>query len=109
MNITNILGTNVAYVGFTGADGGSKSTQVISNFTYIPLIDMSIQTVGSSTVISWPIGVGGYVLKQSSSLAPARWSNVTNAVNVVNNQNQVTVPTLTTDEYYQLVLPVPPL
>ena len=36
INIPSVIGANQAYVGFTGADGGVNSTQVISNFTMSP-------------------------------------------------------------------------
>jgi hypothetical protein len=106
LDIVNVLGTNVAYIGFTAADGGSKSTQVFSDFTYVPLVGLTIQTSGGATVISWPAGVGGYVLEQASSLAPANWAPVTNTVNVANQQNQITLPTTATTEFYQLMLPL---
>lgn len=40
LNITNILGTNAAWVGFTGADGSTKSVQIVSNFVFQSLIDV---------------------------------------------------------------------
>ncbi len=41
LNVANILGQGTAYVGFSGGDGASTSTQMISNFTYA--------TTGAST------------------------------------------------------------
>ena len=109
LNITNALGTNIAYAGFTGADGGDKSTQVISNFTFIPRVGLTIQPSASATVIAWPAGVGGYVLQHSSSLAAPNWADVTNAVHALNEMNQVTAPVSATTEFYRLALPVPTL
>ncbi len=34
LNVANILGQGTAYVGFSGADGGSASTQTVGGFTY---------------------------------------------------------------------------
>ena len=34
VNLANVLGASTAYVGFTGADGATTSTQTIGNFSY---------------------------------------------------------------------------
>jgi hypothetical protein len=36
LDIPTIIGSGTAFVGFTGADGGLSSTQVVSNFTFGP-------------------------------------------------------------------------
>ena len=105
LDIPSILSTNLAYIGFTGADGGSKSTQQVSNFTFLSLVDdLAIQASGNTAVISWAAGVGGYVLQQNSSLATTNWVNVTNAVNLVNGQNQVVAPITSGARFYRLSL-----
>src|SRR5207245_2114290 len=47
LNISGILGTNTAYVGLTGADGGISSRQVISSFQFASLTSLSSQTTGT--------------------------------------------------------------
>jgi hypothetical protein len=104
LNIPAIVGNNLAYVGFTAGDGGSKSTQQVSNFTFQSLVSLTLQTSGNSAVISWPTGVGNYVLQESSSLTPASWVTVPNAVATLNGMNQVTVPITGNAQYFQLSL-----
>ncbi|MGD0260609.1 MAG: LamG-like jellyroll fold domain-containing protein [Verrucomicrobiota bacterium] len=104
VNIPAILGTNVAYVGFTASTGSSASTQQISDFTFLSRVNLAIQVSGNTATISWPAEVGGYVLQQNSSVATTNWVNVTNAVNLVNGQNQVVVPITNRALFYQLLL-----
>jgi hypothetical protein len=104
LNIPAVLGTNVAYVGFTGADGATKSTQQISNFSFLSLVDLAIQASGGTAVISWPSEVGAYVLQKSTSLSSTNWVNVTNTINLVNGTNQVVVPITASAQFYQLSL-----
>jgi hypothetical protein len=102
-NITRILGTNTALVGFTGSYGGDYSTQTITNFTFMSLATEAIQTSGNHAVVSWPASIAGYTLQESSSLNSGNWINVTNPVNVVNGQNEVIVPATGTNMFYRLV------
>jgi hypothetical protein len=104
LDLPSLLGANVAYIGFTGADGGSKSTQQISNFTFVKLFDLAIQASGNSVVMSWAPEVGNYLLQQNSSLATSNWVNVTNPVNLVNGQNQVVAPIASGARFYRLAL-----
>lgn len=107
INIPSIVGTNLAYVGFTGADGGVTSTQIITNFTYVSLIPLSVQRTGPNVILSWPIGVGGYQLQSNSSIkSPGTWVSVTNIPVIVGTSNQVTIPaTPGADTFYRLVNP----
>ncbi len=93
INIPAIVGGQTAYVGFTGADGGAASTQIITNFTFVSLIGLNVQPTPGNLVITWPTAVGGYVLQQSASLSPASWSAVTATPTVVGGFNQVIIPT----------------
>jgi hypothetical protein len=106
MNISQILGTNIAYVGMTGADGGVNSTQIISNFQFASLVSLSTQTIGTNTVaFMWPNSAGGLVLQQAPTLRSA-WTTVTNPVtDFVNGQNQVIIPVQTGSEFYRLATP----
>jgi hypothetical protein len=103
-SIPAILGSSLGYVGFTGGDGGDKSVQAIGDFTFVPMAALTVSQSNQTLVISWPTGVGGYVLQQSPSLSAPAWTNVTNAVNVVGGQNQVVVPVSGSALFFQLLL-----
>jgi hypothetical protein len=91
-NIPAVLGTNIAYVGFTGADGGVTSTQIISNFTFVSLIPLSVSRAGQNVILSWPIGSGGYQLQSNTAINSAgSWVNLTNIPVQVGANNQVTI------------------
>jgi hypothetical protein len=105
-SIPALLGADTAYVGFVGGDGGTVSTQRVSNFDYIPLPGLTAQQTSANTVtLSWPASIGGYRLQKNLDLATANWTNVTATVNVVGGQNQVIVSPPTGNAYYRLVIP----
>jgi len=105
LNIPSVLGTNVAYVGFTGSDGGSASTQQISDFSFASLLPLSAQASGGSLLLTWPDASGAYMLLQSTVLGPsANWTPVAATPAYVNGSNQVTVPILGATSFYELVL-----
>ena len=98
------LGTNTAYVGFTGASGGSTAIQTISNFAFISLMSLTAQVSGTNMVVSWPADVSLYQLQSTASLAAPNWVNVNNPVTVANGMNQVTVPLSGGAAFYRLQL-----
>jgi hypothetical protein len=105
VNLPAILGTNIAYVGFTGGDGGIASTQVISNFTFVPLPTISAdRTAPGLTTLSWPGTIGGYTAQVRSNLTvPADvWQTATNPINQANGRNQVLVPSSSGARFYRL-------
>jgi len=107
VNIPTVVGSNTAYVGFTGSDGGSVSTQQISNYQFIDLLSVAVQQSGNNLVLTWPgLDVSGaYQLESNSNLSCTNcWQAVTNAASIVNNQNQVTVPVPAHPTYYRLQL-----
>ncbi len=91
-DITAVLGTNAAYIGFTGSYGGSTSVQTITNFSFISLATLQIGTNNHNAVLSWPGTIVGYQLQQNSDLRTTNWLNVTNADTVTNGQHQVVMP-----------------
>ena len=65
---------------------------------------LSIQVASHDvTVLSWPYPSTGYRLISSPGLAPADWSEVTNAPAQVGNDLQVTVPPLGAGRFYRLL------
>jgi len=105
VNIPSVVGgTNLAYVGFTGADGGVASTQIITNFTFVSLIPLNVQKSGGNVVLSWPTGTGGYQLESNTAInSPGTWTIVATPPVIVGNQNIVTVPAGPGTTYYRLV------
>jgi hypothetical protein len=105
VNLAALFGTNTAYVGFTGADGGTVSTQQISNFTFIPLPAITAQVTGPNTILlTWPASIGGYALLQESTLTPAGWTLSPAVVTEVGSQYQATVTTSGAAKFYRLLL-----
>ncbi len=105
-DLPTILGANTAYVGFTGADGGTASYQQISNFRFISEAVLTVtQTGPGSLVLAWPPQTGGYVLQSATDLATGNWQTVNTPVSLVNGQYQVAVPFSPAGKFYRLVLP----
>jgi hypothetical protein len=106
VNIPAVVGTNDAYVGITGSDGGTFSTQQVSNFSFISLIDLQASVSGSNIIVTWPAAVGGYTLQQSSSLTSPNWTPVPlSEVTTMGGLNQATIPAGSGSLFFQLVLP----
>jgi hypothetical protein len=105
INIPKVLGTSVAYVGFTGADGGTRSTQQIGDFTFVPLVPLTAQASGANLLLSWNDAIGDFMLMQSATLgSTAKWTPVAAAPTLVNgNTLQVTVSLAGTSSFYELV------
>jgi redox-regulated HSP33 family molecular chaperone len=106
LNIPAVLGTNTAYVGLTGADGGTSSTQVVSNFQFASQVALSSLSVGTNTVeISWPNSAGGLVLQQAPSVVSA-WASANNSAVVNSNgTNQAIVQPQGANGFYRLATP----
>lgn len=105
-DITKILGTNMAYVGFTAAYGGSTSVQTITNFSFTSIPPAAIQLNGAANaVVSWPGSLLGYLVQQNPNLATTNWTTMTNLPAIINGQNQIIVPAGGTNLFYRLVLP----
>lgn len=104
VDLPTLVGGSTAYVGFTGADGGVSSTQVVSNFSMVgaaPPVVLQSAHVGNSLVLSWPATTGAY-LKSTADLSNTTWSDVTAQVEFVNGLIQVTITPLTGSQFYRL-------
>ena len=90
--ISSVLGGNLAYVGFSGGDGGATSTQTVRDFQFhsvLPSVKLSVSSgAGNSFVVSWPNLDPAYVLQTNSSLTNPNWGNGP-APTTVNGTNQV--------------------
>lgn len=103
--LSALLGGNLAYVGFTGSDGGAVSIQTVRNFqfhTVLPPVHLVTSPMtGHSLVLSWPNVDPYYVLMTSPSLTSPFVSGPTPTV--VNGTNQVTVDvTGSPQQFYRL-------
>jgi hypothetical protein len=61
-----------------------------------------VQAQPNMAVISWPAPSTGFALESTSNLQTPHWVAVTNAVNIVNGQNQVTISPPSGVQYYRL-------
>ena len=104
INIQAVLGTNQAYVGFTASDGGSESTQIVSDFQFLGYASLSAQLSGGNLLLSWPTGLGGYMLQTSANLALKNWTTVTAPQSEVNGNLQVSLPPSGAASFYRLVI-----
>ncbi len=106
-DLTQVLGANTAYIGFTGSYGASTAVQMISNFAFVSIPLASIQLDGRNALVSWPGSIAGYNLQQNQELAAPNWVNVTNPDVLANGSHQVIIPARDTNEFYRLILPTP--
>ena len=92
-------------------NGGLGGKSVSSSETYALAFDfvappplLTITPSGHNVVVSWPASSSGYVLESTSNLnPPAAWGMVTQKSMVVNNQNTVTVSSITGNQFFRLV------
>jgi hypothetical protein len=62
-------------------------------------------TTSNTVVVAWPTSSANFRLQQTTGVNPASWSTVTNLVNVVNGENQVTITPLVANAFYRLIYP----
>ena len=107
-DLSGILGGGLAFVGFTGGTCAPSGIQTVSDFTF--LSDTSLPTLSitrgaaGSVVVSWPLSVSTLFGLQQSTAVNGSWKTITNAVNVVNGQNQVTLTPVTSTAFYRLAV-----
>jgi hypothetical protein len=62
-------------------------------------------TTANTVIVAWPAPSTGFHLQQNPDVATSNWSGVTNAVNVVNGENQVTMSPPLGNRFYRLIYP----
>jgi len=64
---------------------------------------LSIYSVDANTaVVAWRWPSTGFILQSNSDLGTTNWTTVTNAVNLVNGTNQVTISPLITSQFFRM-------
>lgn len=85
MNIPGVLGTNAAWVGFTGGDGSTKSVQIISNFTFRSLIDVPPSFVAApQSITNLPAGLAAVFSASLFGSQPFNYQWQLNGTNLAN-------------------------
>jgi hypothetical protein len=105
VNIPLVCGSSTAYIGVTGATGGSASTQTVTGLTFVPLPTLAAQSGVNTVVLSWPTSVGGFVLQSTPTLSPPNWQTDPATITVSGGQFQATVPSGPGAKFYRLNLP----
>jgi pimeloyl-ACP methyl ester carboxylesterase len=72
--------TNELFFGFLGGSS-SNATLVIENIRFYSVAEprLEITVSGNSTLLTWPLTAGGYVVETTPTLAAPTWETVTNA------------------------------
>jgi hypothetical protein len=96
-----------AYVGLTGATGGSTATQTIQNFQFVPLPVVSVENENGEVVLSWPASVGGYSVQSRTALSGGPWTSVAGQITQADGKNQMRIAATAATAYYRLVLVIP--
>ena len=105
VNVPAFTGTNVAWVGITGSEGGIFSHQTISDFSYVSLpVLLSNPDSGNSVTLSWPASIYGYHLQSTSNLLGNVWADLPATLTQADGFNQTTVAA-TNSQFFRLVLP----
>ena len=60
------------------------------------------QAAGNAAVVAWPTNAAGFALQQNANLNTTSWVNVTNPVQVVRGERQVTISPLVGQRFYCL-------
>lgn len=69
-------------------------------------LSLNARQSGANVVLSWPVYPDGFVVETTSSLTPpVGWSTLSVTPTVTNNQNQVTLGTASTSQFFRLRRP----
>ena len=64
-----------------------------------------VLTSTNTVVVAWPAPSASFALQENADLATTNWVSVTNAVNVVGSENQVTISPPLGNRFYRLKYP----
>jgi hypothetical protein len=62
-------------------------------------------TATNTAIVGWPTAAAGFNLEQNGNIATTLWSAVTNTINVVGSENQVTIAPPIGNKFYRLRYP----
>lgn len=98
-------GSSDSPTGIPFSDNGWVGDVTLSSTTNAPVApSLNIELNGTASVILyWASPSDGWNLQQNANLGTTNWANVTNAVTVVNGQNQVTITPLSSNQFFRLV------
>jgi len=106
INIPAFVGTNTAWVGLTGSEGGVLSHQTVSNFSYVPLPTLTVAPAATGSLLfSWPATIYGFTLESNTNLTHATsWTPVSATIGQTNGLNQTVIPVSSSSQFFRLVL-----
>ncbi|MGZ5019225.1 MAG: InlB B-repeat-containing protein [Chthoniobacterales bacterium] len=76
---------------------------LVANLAALPHLDVAAST--ASITLSWPAGASGWILQESTDLSLGSWMDSTRTIDVVGDQNQVTVLTSLGQGFFRLAHP----
>jgi hypothetical protein len=71
----------------------------------ITILEVTNSSETSSVTLSWPTDAAGFTLQQNYDLNTTNWLDVTNAPVILQDQNQVTIASLTNQAFFRLKHP----
>jgi hypothetical protein len=111
--LSTFFGATTAFVGFTGATGGSMAQQEVYNFSYVDLTTFPTLTAKltnsppNSTVVSWPNTTSSLFVLQSAPSVLGPWTSITSGITSAPGQNVYTTSNAGSAQFYRLLLAVP--
>jgi hypothetical protein len=90
------------------ATATSMSPGLPNEYIYInvvPMPPLNIAASGTNVILSWPTNATGFRLTGNANLNTTNWVSVTNALNVSNDLNQVTLPANGSARFFRLQNP----
>jgi hypothetical protein len=66
---------------------------------------LTIKKSGTNVLLTWPIYPDGFALESTPSLTSPTWTTVSASPTIVNNQNQVTLPSTSPAQFFRLRRP----
>lgn len=62
-------------------------------------------TTTNTVIVAWPAPSTGFHLQQNPDVGTSNWSGVTNAVNVISGENEVSISPPLGNRFYRLIYP----